>query len=56
MKQLTLIRHAKSSWSIVLMGDSERPLSARGLRDAPQMGALFLRTPPKASTGGISLR
>ena len=38
MKQLTLIRHAKSSWSDVSMGDFDRPLNARGLRDAPRMG------------------
>ncbi|PXA03455.1 phosphoglycerate mutase [Coraliomargarita sinensis] len=39
MKHLTLIRHAKSSWSDVSRGDFDRPLNARGLRDAPRMGA-----------------
>ncbi len=39
MKQLTLIRHAKSSWSDLSRGDFDRPLNARGLRDAPRMGA-----------------
>lgn len=45
MKQLTLIRHAKSSWSNVSVGDFERPLSARGLRDAPRMGAHLRELP-----------
>jgi len=39
MKQLTLIRHAKSSWSDPSLGDFDRPLNARGLEDAPRMGA-----------------
>ncbi len=38
MKQLTLIRHAKSSWSHSGLSDFERPLNTRGERDAPQMG------------------
>ena len=39
---LTLFRHAKSSWHISGLDDSERPLNARGLAAAPMMGA-FLR-------------
>ncbi len=39
MKRLILLRHAKSSWSDEGLPDSERPLSARGERDAPRMGA-----------------
>ena len=35
MKQLTLIRHAKSAHDHVLLRDFDRPLSDRGLRDAP---------------------
>lgn len=38
MKTLTLLRHAKSSWKDASLGDHERPLSARGRRDAPEMG------------------
>lgn len=38
MKELTLIRHAKSSWKDVDLKDHERPLSKRGERDAPVMG------------------
>jgi len=38
MKQLTLIRHAKSSWDDPALADDQRPLSARGRRDAPEMG------------------
>ncbi|MCB1864244.1 MAG: histidine phosphatase family protein [Chromatiales bacterium] len=36
---LTLIRHAKSSWAEPLQIDHERPLNARGERDAPVMAA-----------------
>ncbi len=38
MKRLTLIRHAKSSWSDPGLSDFERPLNQRGNRDAPRMG------------------
>ncbi len=37
MKQLLLIRHAKSSWSNVNVQDFERTLNDRGLKDAPRM-------------------
>ena len=37
MKQLFLIRHAKSDWSTSL-SDYYRPLNKRGLQDAPKMG------------------
>ena len=35
---LTLIRHAKSSWSDPDLADVDRPLNSRGKRDAPEMG------------------
>ena len=38
MKLLTLLRHAKSDWSAPYRSDFERPLKARGRRDAPLMG------------------
>ena len=38
MKNLLLIRHAKSSWDEPNLHDSERPLNKRGLADAPVMG------------------
>jgi phosphohistidine phosphatase len=38
MKRLTLIRHAKSDWSVAGQPDWERTLNARGLKDAPDMG------------------
>lgn len=38
MKILTLIRHAKSSWNHSELSDRERPLNARGQRNAPEMG------------------
>ena len=39
MKNLYLLRHAKSSWDDPSLNDGERPLNARGRRDAPWMGA-----------------
>jgi phosphohistidine phosphatase len=41
MKQLTLIRHAKSDRSNAELSDAQRPLNKRGLRDASQMAALY---------------
>lgn len=41
MKTLILMRHAKSSWDDPKLKDWERPLNARGQRDAPLMGSLF---------------
>jgi phosphohistidine phosphatase len=38
LRRLTLIRHAKSSWKDAEIGDFDRPLNARGERDAPRMG------------------
>ena len=38
MKSLTLIRHAKSSWSSTELKDHDRPLNERGEADAPKMG------------------
>ncbi|MDF1861491.1 MAG: histidine phosphatase family protein [Verrucomicrobiales bacterium] len=39
MKQLLLIRHAKSSWDFPGASDHDRPLNERGGSDAPKMGA-----------------
>ncbi|HUL12986.1 MAG TPA: histidine phosphatase family protein [Methylococcaceae bacterium] len=41
MKNLILIRHAKSSWDDAALSDLERPLNKRGKRDAPLMGRLL---------------
>jgi len=38
IKTLTLVRHAKSSWSDTHLSDRDRPLNKRGKRDAPVMG------------------
>ena len=38
MKTLTLVRHAKSSWSDANLSDRKRPLNKRGKHDAPIMG------------------
>lgn len=42
MKQLLLIRHAKSDWSTPSLGDFDRPLNERGKRDAPEMAQRLL--------------
>ncbi len=42
MKILTLVRHAKSSWSNPKLSDRQRPLNKRGKRDAPVMGKRIL--------------
>lgn len=38
MKILNLVRHAKSSWDHDSLGDRERPLSSRGLKQLAPMG------------------
>ncbi|WP_290433789.1 SixA phosphatase family protein [Aeromonas caviae] len=38
-RTLILVRHGKSSWEDASLSDRARPLAARGLRDAPLMGA-----------------
>lgn len=42
MKQLLLMRHAKSSWDNPALTDFARPLNARGLQAAPQIGRYLL--------------
>ena len=37
MKELLIIRHAKSSWANAFSGDFDRTLNDRGHRDAPRM-------------------
>ncbi len=41
MKQLMLLRHAKSSWKDSSLDDIDRPLNKRGKKDAPRMGELI---------------
>ncbi|MCP4673012.1 MAG: histidine phosphatase family protein, partial [Desulfobacula sp.] len=38
MKNIILVRHAKSSWKNLSLDDFARPLNKRGKRDAPFMG------------------
>ncbi len=42
MKQILILRHAKSSWEDESLKDFDRPLGPRGVEDAPMMGK-FLR-------------
>ncbi len=47
MTRLTLLRHAKSSWEHSDLRDIDRPLNARGRRDATLMGLVCEeRLPP----------
>jgi phosphohistidine phosphatase len=41
MRELLVLRHAKSSWSHPELSDHDRPLNKRGLRAAPRMGQLL---------------
>ncbi len=41
MKQLYIIRHAKSSWDNPDLKDHDRPLNKRGNRDAPMMAKVL---------------
>lgn len=41
MIRLLLLRHAKSSWTAGAADDFDRPLNARGQRDAPKLGAFM---------------
>lgn len=43
MKEILLMRHAKSSWKDDRLSDFERPLNKRGKKNAPQMGELLLQ-------------
>jgi len=43
MLTLSLLRHAKSSWSDAGLKDIDRPLNKRGQRDAPRMGAFLAK-------------
>lgn len=43
MLTLLLLRHAKSSWDDPRLDDAERPLSKRGAKTAPLMGAFIAR-------------
>lgn len=43
MKNLLLIRHAKSSWDNANLRDIDRPLNKRGERDAPFMAKLLAK-------------
>lgn len=47
MKWLSLVRHAKSSWKDEELTDFERPLNARGERDAPRMARRFAAASPR---------
>lgn len=41
VKELLLLRHAKSSWDNAHLSDFERPLNERGRYDAPRIGRLL---------------
>jgi len=43
MKEICLVRHAKSSWKYPKLDDFERPLNKRGRKNAPFMGKIVRR-------------
>ncbi len=43
MKEIFLIRHAKSDWGSMDVKDIDRPLKGRGVRDALMMGSYMIR-------------
>lgn len=43
MKQILIIRHAKSSWAEIGQRDFDRPLNQRGLHDVPDMAKRLLK-------------
>ncbi len=44
MKELLVIRHAKSSWANLGQDDFDRPLNERGIRDAPEMARRLIES------------
>jgi phosphohistidine phosphatase len=49
-RTLILVRHAKSSWANAGLADHDRPLNARGERDAPIMAARLAERGPRPDT------
>lgn len=58
MKVLYIVRHAKSSWDYQDLSDFERPLTARGRRDAPFMAGIIREQnePPLVIVSSSALR
>lgn len=59
MRQLYLVRHAKSHWECDWLDDLERPLGERGKRDAPKMGKILselMSTPPNLILSSPAVR
>ena len=44
MKEVYLVRHAKSSWADPEQKDHDRPLNSRGKKDAPHMAARMAKS------------
>lgn len=47
MKELILVRHAKSDWGSEVLKDIDRPLNERGYRDAYFMSNWFVKEKAK---------
>ncbi len=54
MKTIALLRHAKSDWTDSTLMDIDRPLSARGQKDAPIMGDWLSAQSPKMEHALVS--
>jgi phosphohistidine phosphatase len=50
MKELLLVRHAKSDWGDPSLDDFDRPLNGRGKRDAPVMAEKIKERGKKSET------
>ncbi|MFT4568533.1 MAG: phosphohistidine phosphatase [Saprospiraceae bacterium] len=46
MKDLYILRHAKSSWSNLQLSDLQRPLNGRGRHDSPLIGQVLAEIAP----------
>ena len=46
MRQVWLLRHAKSSWDDPTLADEDRPLAPRGVRDAATMASYLASVAP----------
>ena len=46
MRQVWLLRHAKSSWDDPALADEDRPLAPRGMRDAARMASYLASVDP----------
>ena len=49
MKEIFILRHAKSSWDNTNLSDFDRPLAKRGIKDAKKLNNLLIKNNLKSS-------